>query len=152
MAVSFRLVRWDQERLLAKAPRILDEFGAQVAFQAEQEIAKRQWEWPVPTLRKSGELVPKGKRDIYDTGALMESATDPQVAVTEDGAALSIRWMAPYSKAVQEGGYLVGTVRNSYVAPPRDWVASTYQQLKPGGERPLLPFFIRRWRQTEGAR
>lgn len=135
-----RITRWRGDRIVAKVPRILNEYGPLIGFQLQQEISKEQYDWPVPTLRKSGQFVPKGLRDIVDTGNLLNSQSAPEVT----GNRLRIVWSAPYSKAVLEGGYLVGTVRNSYVAPGRDWITPALK------EKPLLPFLVERWQKLAG--
>lgn len=150
MAARFRVTQWNADKLLARAGQILEDFGPQVAFQADQEIAKEQYTWPVATQRKNGQLVPRGLRDIVDTGQLLNSATAPAVTTSGSGSSLQIAWTAPYAYEVLKGGYLVGTTRSNYVAPERDWISRTYRQLEPGGERPLLPFLVRRWNQLAG--
>ena len=135
-----RITRWRGDRIVAKVPRILNEYGPLIGFQLQQEISKEQFDWPVPTRRKSGQFVPKGLRDIVDTGNLLNSQSSPEVS----GNRLRIVWTAPYSKAVLEGGYLVGTVRNSYVAPGRDWITPALR------EEPLLPFLVERWQKLAG--
>lgn len=149
-----RVTQWNAERILARSAQILEDFGPQVAFQAEQELAKDQYWWPAATLRKSGQFVPEGDRDIIDTGFLLNSATPPVVSRRAGGSAqLRIEWTAPYARAVQIGGYVVGSGFNNYVAPGRDWIANTYAQLRPGKERPFLPYLVRRWQQlAEGGR
>jgi hypothetical protein len=151
---QLRITQWNADRLLARVPQILEEFGPQVAFQSEQELAKIQYEWPrtrsdgtrIITYRKNGQQV-TSPRDIVDTGTLMNSATPPQVSSAGSVSKLQIQWMAPYAEAVRAGGYLIGTVRANYVAPSRDWIQKTYVQLRPEGERPFLPFLVRRWNQ-----
>ena len=138
--MAVRITRWRADRILAKGPRILNEYGPVIGFQLQQEISKEQFDWPVPTLRKSGQFVARGLRDIVDTGRLLNSQTTPEVS----GTTLRIAWGAPYSKAVLEGGYLVGTVRNSYIAPGRDWITPALR------ERPLLPFLVERWQALAG--
>lgn len=140
-----KITRWNADKLLGRAGQILEDFGPQVAFQAEQELAKDQYWWPVDTLRKSGEFVREGDRNIIDTGELMNSATAPAVTAGARGAQLRIAWTAPYAKEVQEGGYVVGERGRSYTAPGRDWIANTYAQLLPGRERPFLPYLVQRW-------
>lgn len=135
-----RITRWRGDRIVAKVPRILNEYGPLIGFQLQQEISKEQYEWPVPTLRKSGQFVPKGLRDIVDTGNLLNSQSAPEVT----GNRLRIVWTAPYSKAVLEGGYLIGTVRNSYIARERDWITPALR------EKPLLPFLVERWQKLAG--
>jgi hypothetical protein len=132
-----RVTQWRAERIIAKVPRILNEYGPLIGFQLQQEISKDQYDWPVDTRRKSGRLVKAGKRDIVDTGELLNSQTPAEV----EGGTLTIRWGAPYSLEVLEGGYLVGTLRNYYVAPGRDWITPALR------EKPLLPFLVERWQQ-----
>lgn len=147
-----RFSEWNGEKIAARAREILEDFGPQVAFQAEQEIAKDQYYWPRFTRRKSGQLVEPGDRNIVDTGELLNSATAPAVGQGAKGPQLVIQWMAPYSGAVLTGGYLIGTTRNAYIAPPRNWIAKTFDQLQPNGERPFLPYLVRRWQQMAGGR
>ena len=120
-----------------------------MAFQSEQEIAKEQYTWPVTTRRKNGQVV-TSPRDIVDTGRLINSATPPEVSSAGGRSALRIAWTAPYAYEVLKGGYLVGTTRQNYVAPERDWISRTYRQLQVDGERPFLPFLVRRWNQLAG--
>lgn len=154
-----KITSWNADRFLSRIPQILDDFAPQVAFQSEQELAKVQYKWPrrrsdgteIITHRKNGQRVTT-PRDIVDTGELMNSATSPQVAPTATGASLRIVWTAPYAKAVQVGGYIIGTIRYNYVAPERDWIKRTYLQLKPEGERPFLPYLVQRWNQLAASR
>jgi hypothetical protein len=46
---------------------------------------------------------------------------------------LKIEWTAPYSKEVLEGGYLIGTMRNAYIAPERDWITPAIEKTDPFG-------------------
>ena len=137
-----RVTQWRAERIIAKVPRILNEYGPLIGVQLQQEISKDQYDWPVDTRRKSGRLVKAGKRDIVDTGELLNSQTPAEV----EGGTLTIRWGAPYSLEVLEGGYLVGTLRNYYVAPGRDWITPALR------EKPLLPFLVERWQQLASGR
>ena len=132
-----RVTQWRAERIIAKVPRILNEYGPLLGFQLQEEISKDQYDWPVDTRRKSGRLVKAGKRDIVDTGELLNSQTPAEV----EGGTLTIRWGAPYSLEVLEGGDLVGTLRNYYVGPGRDWITPALR------EKPLLPFLVERWQQ-----
>jgi len=150
---KLRVTEWNADQLLARSAQILEDFGPQVAFQAEQELSKEQYQWPrersdgtqIVTYRKNGTQVTT-PRDIVDTGELLNSATAPAVRSGQRGPRLQIKWTAPYAKAVQEGGYLIGSVRANYVAPGRDWIAKTYKQLKVGGERPFMPYVLQRWK------
>ena len=137
----FVVTKWNAEKLVRRPARILVEYGPKIAFQTQQEISKDQFRWPVPTRRKNGRLVPAGLRDIVDTGTLLNSQTPPLVTNEGSLSVLRIRWDAPYSGEVLRGGYLVGTLRNNYVAPERDWITPALR------EQPLLPFFRQRWAQ-----
>jgi len=149
MAVRVQIKQWNADKLLARTTQILEDFGPLVAFQSEQEIAKEQYTWPVTTRRKNGQVV-TSPRDIVDTGRLINSATPPEVSSAGGRSALRIAWTAPYAYEVLKGGYLVGTTRQNYVAPERDWISRTYRQLQVDGERPFLPFLVRRWNQLAG--
>lgn len=137
---GFRITEWNAPRIIAKVPRILREYGQVLGPQLQEEIRTKQFDYPVFTLRKSGERVNKGLRNIVDTGELLNSQSPPSVTANT----LVISWGADYSKEVLEGGYLVGTVRVNYVAPPRDWITPALRH------KPLLPFLVERWQQQVG--
>ena len=111
----------------------LFEFGPIIGFQLQKEIRDKQFDWPTPTLRKNGQLVPAGLRDIVDTGTLVKSQSLPRVALQGAEVQLKIEWTAPYSKEVLEGGYLIGTLRNAYIAPGRDWITPAIEKTDPFG-------------------
>lgn len=141
-----RITRWRGDRILAKVPRILNEYGPLIGAQLQEEIKKPQFEYtddqgkPIQTYRYASKRLVGSPRDIVDTGTLLNSQTAPAVS----GNQLVIKWAAPYSKAVLEGGYLVGTVRNSYIAKSRDWITPALR------EKPLLPFLVERWQKLAG--
>lgn len=134
--------------LQRKLERILDDYGPLISFQLQQEISTKQFEYtddsgrPITTLRNNGQEV-TSPRDIVDSGNLLTSQTNPDITSGAGFVRMQIRWTAPYSKAVLEGGYIVGTVRNNYTAKPRDWITPALQA------RPLLPFFVRRWKALD---
>lgn len=141
---KLRITKWNAERILQRSTQILEDYGPLISFQLQQEISKDQFDWPVPTRRKSGQFVPAGLRDIVDTGTLLNSQTNPEITSGAGYARLQIRWTAPYSGEVLRGGYIVGTLRNNYVAPARDWITPALQQ------KPFLPFFAQRWKALAG--
>ena len=136
-----RFVSWNADQLLERIPQILTQYGDTVAPMLQETIKSKAYDYPVTSVRKvglySGKIVPKGKRDIVDTGELLNSQTAPQVKSNQ----MTIAWMAPYSKQVLDGGYLVGTMRDSYVAPPRDWITPVLK-FKPPGR-----FFVQEWQK-----
>lgn len=147
MAARVVIKNWNADRLLRRVPqRILEDYGPRIAFQTQQEIATKQFDWPTPTVRKNGQVIPVGLRDIVDTGELLESQTDPEISAQSGRISLRITWTAPYSGDVLRGGYLIGTVRNNYIAPSRDWITPALQA------QPLKPFFVARWRQIANQR
>lgn len=141
---STRIVSWNADKLLKRIPVILANYGNKVTPLLQDSIKATIYEWPVSTRRKvgvySGKFVPAGRRDIVDTGTLLRSQTAPQL--TENS--LTIRWTAPYSKEVLLGGFLVGTLRNNYVAPGRDWITPVLKAESP------LRFFMEEWRKIGG--
>lgn len=142
-----RITRWRGDRILAKVPRILNEYGPRIGFQLQQEISKEQYEWRTKTKqgglivtdRKNGQSVTT-PRDIVDTGTLLNSQTPAQVS----GNRLRIVWTAPYSRTVLEGQYLVKRFNGTYIAPGRDWITPALK------EEPLLPFLVERWQKLAG--
>lgn len=140
-----RIKSWNAEELLARSDKILREFGPQIADEARAQVLARNWDWPSPTFRRiglySGKFVPKGLRDIVDTGTLLNSQTEP--VVVRDGmmSVLTIRWTAPYAAAVQQDSFVTAS---GAVAKPRNWIGAALQQ------KPFKPFFLQRWRELAG--
>lgn len=136
-----RITRWNADALLALVPQVLQAYGEKVTPQLQEAIKSKAYDYPSPTLRKvgvySGRFVPAGKRDIVDTGTLLNSQTPPEVS----GNVMRIRWTADYSGEVLRGGYLVGTLRNNYLAPPRDWITPVLAATPPE------KFFAEEWRR-----
>jgi hypothetical protein len=138
-----RVTQWRAERIIAKVPRILNEYGPVIGFQLQQEISKDQYDWPTRT-REGGVIVTRRNngqevttpRDIVDTGTLLNSQTAPQV----QGNTLTIRWTAPYSRTLLED-HVQKRSNGSYIAPGRDWITPALR------EKPLLPFLVERWQQ-----
>lgn len=135
-----KLLRWRGKQIAARPRQILGDYGPLISFQLQEEIATEQFNYPVPTVRKNGNLIPAGKRDIIDTGLFLNSQTNPEITSGRGYSILNVKWTAPYSGAILQGGYLVGTVRNNYIAPPRDWITPALRK------RPLLPYFATRWK------
>lgn len=121
-----------------RTKEFLFEFGPIIGFQLQQEIRAEQFPWPTVrgdgrpliTYRKNGEEVTT-PRNIVDTGTLVKSQTRPKILLQGEEVQLQIQWTAPYSKQVLEGGYLIGTMRNAYLAPQRDWISPAIQKTDP---------------------
>ncbi len=143
---SFKVTQWNADKILARSTQILEEFAPLIAEEARSQIKAPIWNWPGPTLRRkglySGRFVPKGDRDIVDTGNLLNSQTQPEVARKGGLTSLSIRWSAPYSLAVQTESYVTSS---GAVAKPRNWIVEALRQ------KPVRPFFFQRWRELSGA-
>lgn len=158
--VELRVTEWNAERLLARTTQILEDFAPIIAEEARTQITTVKWNWPNSTLRYkslfmggtpvtgpkgTGVIIPKGDRDIVDTGRLLNSQQAPQVKANQ----LSITWTAPYSGQVLRGGYpdqyrspttgaLIGPAGQK---PPRNWIEGALQV------QPFLPFFAARWKE-----
>jgi hypothetical protein len=124
---------WNPRFVQRRTKEFLFEFGPIIGYQLQKEIRDKQFDWPTPTLRKNGKFVPAGLRDIVDTGTLVKSQSLPKVALQGAEVQLKIEWTAPYSKQVLEGGYLIGTMRNAYLAPGRDWISPAIKTTDPLG-------------------
>jgi hypothetical protein len=152
--VSFQLTEWNADKLLAKSGKVLEQLGPIYEAEADRQIASVKWAWPVPVLRfesllmsgtpgpRGGVVVAAGRRDIVDTGKLLDSRK-----TTIQGKTLSITWQAPYAMNVIKGSY--GPYENpagETVVPQqiaRNWIGATYQAL------PALEVFAERWRVTK---
>jgi hypothetical protein len=158
--VTLTLTKWNAEKLLARSTQILEDFAPIIAAEAKTQITTVKWNWPNSTLRfrslfqggktvktkyGTGVLIPKGQRDIVDTGFLLSSQQAPQVS----GNSLSIVWTAPYAGEVLRGQYpdpyfspisreLVGPAGPK---PPRNWIEGAFQA------QPPRRFFVARWKE-----
>lgn len=159
--MPFQLKTWNGDKLLKAVEQATAEFGPELYEQAREEITSRKWDWPGPTLRftsllmggkpeRGGVLIPEGKRDIVDTGTLLNSQTGPFTDRSAEGFSVAIRWTAPYAKNILLGQY------DPYINPEgrratpeqvkRDWIASTFQA------KPFLPYLVQRWNQLVGGK
>lgn len=139
-----RIVRWNADKLLKRVPLILTNYGIKLTPLLQESIKAKIYDWPVPTRRSvgvySGRFVPAGRRDIVDTGTLLNSQSAPRITQNS----LTISWSARYSGAVLHGGFLVGTLRDAYIAPGRDWITPVLRA------EPPVEFFINEWRKIGG--
>ena len=152
--------QWNADLLVQRTTRILEDYAPVIAEEARTQIKTVKWRWPNPTLRfqslfmggktvrttyGTGVVIPKGKRDIVDTGRLLASQQAPLVA----NGRITIAWTAPYAMDVLRGSYpdpyispLTGEVIPAPgKKPPRNWIEAALEA------QPPLPFFVQRWRQ-----
>lgn len=141
---------WNAEQLVAKATDTLTQAGPVYAEATTQLMANPIWNWNWDTLRaqsllmggtqepgKPGVIVRAGKRDIVDTGKLLDSMQTPVVTADGNSAVLSIRWTAPYAKVVLGGGVYGSytNVRGQRVSvgrrPPRNWIKAAFEARPP---------------------
>lgn len=143
--MSITLARWNGDRLVKQLSRqVLQEYGPVIYFQTREEIATEQFSWPNRTRRKN-RTVAGTTRDIIDTGAFINSATDPEVTQRGGILRLTITWTAPYSGEIlrgSEGEQFVdyaGTV-GSPGQPARDWITPAL------AKQPFDRFFVERYK------
>lgn len=132
---SFIVTKWNAPKLVGKIPKILKDYGTVLGPQLQEEISAKNYGWPRFTLRKSGEKVPKGKRNIVDLGILRDS----QGPALVKKAVLTITYGANYSEAV-----LTGYVNdNGGIEPGRNWISPALRA------QPLLPYFVAKWKELK---
>lgn len=158
----FEITQWNAERILGRAPAVLEAYGAVIGEELKQQIATVQFDWPTGTLRfvslyqsgrrtKKGVYIEKGLRDAVDTGDLQKSQTAPQVSTNGALSVMTIAWTAPYSGLVLHGGTYPGYTNPNGTdigprqRPGRDWITPALKA------QPFRPFFVTRWRQLAGA-
>lgn len=152
--------QWNAELLVQRSTRILEDFAPIIAEEARTQIKTVKWNWPNSTLRfkslfmggrtvrtsfGTGVVIPRGYRDIVDTGKLLASQQVPLVA----NGRLTIAWTAPYAPQVLRGSYpdpYISPISPDVVPPPgkkppRNWIEAAFEA------QPPLPFFVQRWRQ-----
>lgn len=132
---SFTITKWNAPKLVGKIPKILKEYGSVLGPQLREEITAKNYDWPRFTVRKSGEEVPKGKRNIVDLGILRDS----QGPALVKKAVLTITYGADYSDAVLKG-YIDD---NGGIQPGRNWMTPALEA------QPLLPYFVSKWKELK---
>ena len=138
---------WNASKIIGKVDVALEKTGAFYAEKATVVMSNPLWDWDWDTLRfqsllmggqrnagSRGVVVPAGKRDVVDTGKLLDSITGPKVSSKKSGSTMAIGWTAPYAKLVAEGGYYGPGYRNPDgqwtplgQRPARNWVAKTFE-------------------------
>ena len=152
-----KIIRWNANKILAKVPKVLKEYGDLAAVEAVTQLTTVKWNWPHPTLRFASTLmggtkdaygvrIPAGPRDIVDTGNLLESQSPPVVTANS----MTITWSAPYAMTIIKGGDYGEYInpRGQLVGaggPGRNWIRGTYEALPP------RQTFLNIWRSTPAA-
>lgn len=141
-----KVTQWNAARLEAKVSEVLGKTAPTYLTATERLIAAKIWNWNWDTLRfesllMGGEVTPglpgvvvlAGKRDIVDTGRLIDSVSKPLVVREGGKATLYIAWRVPYSATVLGGG-VYGTYVNARgetvkvgKRPARNWIQAAYK-------------------------
>ena len=158
MSVVF--AKWQPQVIFDKVAESLEEAGKVYAQETILQMSNPIWQWNWDTRRRvsllmggertagvPGVVVRSGKRDVVDTGRLLDSITAPRVLREKDRIALEIEWKAPYSGVVLGGGDY-GTYRplgqKEYVElkgrPARNWIEASFKA------KPPLEVFSNIWR------
>jgi hypothetical protein len=166
--VSVRITQWNAGRLLAKVAQTLEKAGPVYQEETIRQMSNPIWQWNWDTKRKvsllmggeqqgligggmSGVVVRAGKRDVVDTGRLLDSITRPFVVRQGSSASLVIAWKAPYARVVLGGGDY-----GSYTPPgqsepvrlgqrpARNWIQAAYES------KPPDRVFAEIWRSFRG--
>ena len=158
MSVFF--AKWTPENIFNKVADSLEKAGTVYEEETILQISNPIWPWNWDTRRRvsllmggertqgaPGVVVRAGKRDIVDTGRLLDSITQPRVVREQDAIVLEIEWRAPYSGRVLAGGnygsYIPPGQRDEVDLPgrlPRNWIQAAFQN------KPPLDVFTNVWR------
>lgn len=158
--MSVYFARWQPENIFNKVAEALEQAGSVYAEETVLQMSNPVWQWNWDTRRRvsllmggertrgvPGVVVRAGKRDVVDTGRLLDSMTQPRVVRSQDSIALEIEWKAPYSGRVLQGGdYGVYTPPGQSNAvdvrgrPARNWIEAAFQN------KPPLDVFANIWR------
>lgn len=108
-----------------------------VGYWLTEAVQEKVWDWPRATQRQNGAWVPKGIRDIVDTGNL-NASKKVSTSFGKTQAKLLVRYTAPYASIVHWGGYIVpyGNQKlDAVYLPPRPWIKGIFlYQGATGGE------------------
>jgi hypothetical protein len=158
MTVTF--IEWKPERILDKVADTLEQAGPVYAQATILQMSNPVWNWNWDTRRRvsllmggerqqgqRGVVVRAGRRDIVDTGRLLDSMTAPKVVREQGAITLQIEWKAPYSGRVLAGGdygtYTPPGQRDAVSMPnrpARNWIEAAFQS------QPPLDVFSNIWR------
>lgn len=155
-----RFVEWKPERILDRVVDTLEQAGPVYTEATILQMSNPIWGWSWDTRRRvsllmggtrqqgrPGVVVRAGRRDIVDTGRLLDSITAPKVVREKDSVTLQIEWKAPYSGRVLIGGdygtYTPPGQKDSVSMPrrpARNWIEAAIQS------KPPLEVFSNIWR------
>lgn len=99
-----------------------------VSYWLSEAVQEKTWHWPRDTKRQSGAFVPKGLRDIVDTGAL-DKSKKVNTVFGKTQAKLQVRYTVPYAAIVHWGGYVVpygNRFARAVYLPPRPWIKGIF--------------------------
>ena len=158
--MTVRFVEWKPEVIFDRVAETLESAGPIYAQETTLQMSNPVWNWNWDTRRRvslllggersqgqPGVVVRAGKRDIVDTGRLLDSITTPRVVRSQGAITLQIEWKAPYSGRVLAGGDY-----GSYTPPgqsdpvdlpgrlPRNWIEAAFQC------KPPLEVFANIWK------
>lgn len=158
--MSIVFTEWKPDRIFDRVADTLQEAGPVYTEATLLQMSNPIWNWQWDTRRRvsllmggetqngvPGVVVRAGRRDIVDTGFLLDSITAPRVERTPDSIKLMIEWKAPYSGRVLAGGDY-----GSYTPPgqadkvdlpgrpARNWIQAAYES------RPPLQVFTNIWK------
>lgn len=151
---------WKPERILDKVAQTLEAAGPVYVEATILQMSNPVWNWNWDTRRRvsllmggerqqgqPGVVVRAGRRDVVDTGRLLDSITKPVVVRTKDAITLQIEWKAPYSGRVLAGGnygkYRPPGQRDTVSMPnrpARNWIEAAFQA------KPPMEVFSNIWR------
>lgn len=109
-----------------------------VGRRADILMNARSWAWPGTTQRANGSVAGT-KRNIVDTGALLDSRRDPVLNDARGGITARLTWTAPHAAAVFLGAVFR---KRRYVMPARNAPLAAVK-------RGALQDFARAWREAE---
>lgn len=130
-----RFEEWAPEKYPQRIAQCLEQYRPVIGQQFQKEITTEQFNWPNATRRRSGQLVPAGKRDIVDLGNFLRSQTPGQLVGLKK---LQFEWTAAYALAIFLGYYTKGFQKEK----ARDWVTPALQK------QPMQVFFAKNWKKT----
>ncbi len=137
MAARLKITKDNRRDFIRRGPKILQLYGRALNTQLREEIKTEQFDWPNRTVRRSGEIVEAGPRNIVDLGNFLRSQRRKTVNVN----LITFTWGGSES-GVNYAGFIF---QGANGRPGRDWTAPALEAL------PLDRFFAREWRKLASA-